>query len=46
VSLDQTEAFMDWEGREAPSDKEMESWDFKLILFLSGQRRRKSRRSS
>ena len=46
VPLDQTVAFLDWEGREPPSEDEMEAWDFRLIRFLSGQRRRKVRRSS
>ena len=43
VPLDQTEALMDWEGREPPSEKRRESWDFRLVLFLSGQRRWKTR---
>ena len=35
VPLDQTEALMDWEGREPPSQEKMEAWDFRLIDFLA-----------
>jgi hypothetical protein len=45
VPLDQTKAFLDWEGREPPSEERREAWDFRLIRFLSGQRRWKNRRS-
>lgn len=35
VPLDQTKAQMDWEGREPPSAKKREAWDFRLIEFLA-----------
>jgi len=34
VPLDQTEALMDWEGREPPSEERRDAWDFRLIHFL------------
>ena len=43
VPLDQTVAYVDWEGHEPPSEKRREAWDFRLIRFLSGGWRRKPR---
>lgn len=43
VPLDQTVAPFNFEGRGPLSQKRKEAWDFRLILFLGGYRRRKVR---
>jgi hypothetical protein len=46
VPLDQTVAHIYWEGGEPPSQERREAWDFRLMKFLAGGWRRKSRRSN